>query len=54
MVTPPNQLQRKLQKKVHDYSQKSIDNFKMIAVNQSPKLTDQENCSMMTSFGCSY
>ena len=39
MVTPFHRLQRKSQKKVHDYSQKSIDDFKLIIVNPSPKLT---------------
>ena len=43
MVSFRHQLQRKLQKKVHDYSQKSIDYFKLIIVNPSPKLTDQES-----------
>ena len=33
MVTPSHQLQRKRQKKVHDYSQKSIDYSKLIIVN---------------------
>ena len=47
IVTPCHQLQRKRQKKFHDYSQKSIDDFKLIIVNPSPKLTDQENKSFM-------
>ena len=50
-VPPRHHLQRKLQKKVDDYSQKSIDNFKLIIVNPSPKLTDQEKRSVATSFG---
>ena len=37
MVTPRHQLQRKLQKKVHDYSQKSINDFNLVLVNPSPK-----------------
>ena len=53
MVPPFHQLQRKRQKKVHDYSQKPIDNFKLIVVNTSPKLTDQEKRSIATSFGSS-
>ena len=45
MVTTRHQLQRKHQKKVHDYSQKSTDDFKLIIVNPSPRLTVQEkNC----------
>ena len=53
MATPYHQLQRKQQKKVHYYSQKSIDGFKLIIVNPSPKLTDQEDSSIATSFGYS-
>ena len=49
-VTPHRQLQRKRQKKVHDYSQKLIDDFKLIVVNPSPKLTDQEKKSIMNYF----
>ena len=37
--------------KVHDYSHKSINDFKLIIVNQLPTLTDQENRSIVTSFG---
>ena len=54
MVPPRHQLQRKRQKKIDDYSQKSIDNFKIIIVNPLPKLTDQENHSIVTPFGSSY
>ena len=50
MVTPCHQLQRKRQKNVHDYSHKQIDDFKLIIVNPSPKLTDQENKSVMNYF----
>ena len=53
MVTLRHQLQRKRQKKVHDYSQKSIDDFNLIIVNPSSKLTDQENESVMNYFGSS-
>ena len=53
MVPPRHQLQRKRQKKVDDYSQKLIDNFKLLNVNPSPQLTDQENHSIATSFGYS-
>ena len=54
MVTPCHQLQRKLQEKLHDYSQKSIDDFKLIIVNPSPKLTNQEKKSVMNSFDYHY
>ena len=50
MVTPCHQLQRKRQKKVHDYSQKSIDDFKLIIVNPSSKLTDKEKKIVMNYF----
>ena len=53
MVTPSHQLQSKRQEKFHDCSQKSINNFKLIIVNPSPKLTDQEKISVMNSFGYS-
>ena len=53
MVLPRHQLQRKLQKKAYDYSRKSIDDFKLIIVNPSLKLTDQQNSSVMNSFGSS-
>ena len=53
IVSPSNQLQRKQQKRVHDYSQKLVDNFKLIIVNPSPKLADQEKRSIVTSFGSS-
>ena len=53
MVTPCHQIQRKRQEKVHDYSQKSFDDFSLIIVNPSPKVTDQENKSVMDSFDSS-
>ena len=40
--------------KVHGYSQKLVGNFKLIVVNPSPKLTDQEKHIIATSFGSSY
>ena len=40
-------------KKVHDYSQKYIDDFSMIVVNPPPKLTDQEKRSIVVFFGSS-
>ena len=54
MVQPRHHLQKKRHKKVDDYYQKSIDNFKLIIVNPSPKWTDEENRSIATSFGSSY
>ena len=42
MVTPRHQIQRKRRKKMNDYSQKSIDDFELVLVTPSPKLTDQE------------
>ena len=54
MVSPFHHIQKKRRKKFHDYSQKSIDNFKLVIVYPSPKLSDQENCSIVTSFGYSY
>ena len=39
--------------KVHDYSQQSIDDSRMIVGNSSPKLTYQENISIITSFASS-
>ena len=53
MVTHLHQLHSKLQKKVHDYSQKSIDDFKLIIVNTSPNLTEQEKKSVMNYFDSS-
>ena len=53
MFMPCHQLHRKQQKKVHDYSQKLIDDFNLIIVNPSPTLIDQENISVMNSFDSS-
>ena len=53
MVPPRHQLQRKRQKKIDDYSQKYIDNFKLSIVNPSAKLTNQEKRSIATYFGSS-
>ena len=50
MVTPRHQLHSKRQKKVHDYSKKAIDDFKLIIVNTSPNLTEQEKKSVMNYF----
>ena len=53
MVTPRHQLQSKRQKKVRDYSQKSIDGFKLSIVNPSPNLTDQDKKSVINYFDSS-
>ena len=42
MVTPCHQIQRKIRKKMNDYSQKSIDDFGLVLVTPSPKVTKQE------------
>ena len=46
-------LQRKLQKTVNDYSNKSIDDFKLIVVYPLTKLTGLEKQIIATSFGYS-
>ena len=51
MVSPSHQLHRKQQKEVHGYAQKSIENSKLIVLNPSPKLPDQEKRSIVTSVG---
>ena len=53
MVTPCHQLQRKRRKKMNDYSQKSIDDFELVLVTPSPKLTDQEKKYVRNSFDSS-
>ena len=53
IVSPQHQLRRERQKKVHDYSEKSIDVFKFIVVDSSPKLTSKEGISIETYFGYS-
>ena len=53
MVTPCHLLQRQRQKKLHDYSQKSINDFILVLVNSSPKLTDLEKKHVMNSFDSS-
>ena len=50
IVAPRHQLQRKRQKKIHDYSQKSINYLNLVIVNPSPKLTNQEKKSVINSF----
>ena len=54
MVTPRHQIQRKRRKKMHDYSQKSIDDFELVLVTPFPKVTDQENKSVRNCFDVSY
>ena len=53
IVSSNHQTQSKIRKKVHDYSQKLIDDFKLIVVNTPPKLTNKEMRSIVTSFGYS-
>ena len=53
MVTPRHQHQRKIQKKLHEYSQKSINDFILVLVNPSPKLTDLEKKHVMNYFDSS-
>ena len=50
MATPLHQLQRKGRKKIHDYSQKQINDFELVLVKPSPKLTDQEKKHVRNSF----
>ena len=53
IVSPGRQLQWKRQKNVREYSQKLIDDFKLIVVHPLSKLTDQEKHSIATYFGYS-
>ena len=53
MVTTRHQLQRKQHKKIHDYSQKSINDFELVLVKTSPKLTDQEKEHVRNYFDAS-
>ena len=53
MVTPRHQLQRKRRKKIHDYSQKSINDFELILLKPYPKLTNQEKKHVRNSFDAS-
>ena len=54
MVTPRHNIQRKLQKKLHNYSHKSINDFILVLVSPSPELTDLEKKHVINSFGSSY
>ena len=53
MVTPRYQIQRKRRKKMNDYSQKSIDDFEIVLVTTSPKVTNQEKKCVRNSFDAS-
>ena len=54
MVTPRHQLQRKRRKNINNYSQKSINDFELVLVTPSPKLTDKEKKYVRNSFDASY
>ena len=51
MVSPRHQLKRKQTNVFNDYSQKLIDDFKLIVGNTQPELTDKKRRSIATSFG---
>ena len=53
MVTHRHQIQRKRRKKMNDYSQKSIDDFELVLVTPSPKVTNQEKKRVRNSFNVS-
>ena len=53
MVTPRHQIQRKRRKKMNDYSQKSIDDFELVLVTPSPRVTNQEKKCLRNSFDAS-
>ena len=53
ILTPRHQIQRKGRKKMNDYSQKSIDDFKLVLVTPSPKVTDQQEKCVRNSFDAS-
>ena len=53
MVTPRHHIQRKRRKKMNDYSQKSIDYFKLLLVKPSSKVTNQEKKCLRNSFDAS-
>ena len=52
-VTPCHQLQKKRQKKLHGYSQKSINDFILILLNPSTELTDLKKKRVMNYFDSS-
>ena len=53
MVTPRHQIQRKICKKMNDYSQKSIDDLELVLVTPFPTVTDQEKKSVRNCFNFS-
>ena len=54
MVTPRHHIQRKRRKKMNDYSHKSIDDFELVLVTPSPKVTNQEKKCVSNSFDASF
>ena len=54
MVTTLHQIQRKRLKKMNDYSQKSIDDFELVLVTPSPKVTNQEKKCVRNYFDASF
>ena len=52
--TSSSTTEENIEQKDHDYSQKSIDDFKLIFSNQPQNLTDQEKRTVETSSGSSY
>ena len=54
MVTPRHHIQRKMRKKMNDYSQKSIDYFKLLLVKPSSKVTNQEKKCLRNYFDAPY
>ena len=53
-MSPQNTLQRKIQKRVNDYSNKCSDDLLLIVVNPSPILSAQENQTIESDFEASY
>ena len=53
MVTPRHQIQRKRRKKMNENLQKSIDDFELVLVTPSPKLTNQEKKCFRNYFDAS-
>ena len=53
MLTPRHHIQRKIRKKMNEYSQKSIDDFELVLLTPSPKVTDQENKCVRNYFDVS-
>ena len=53
MVTPRHQLQRKRRKNINNYSQKSINDFELVLVTPSPKLTNHDKKYVRNSLDAS-